>query len=346
MSGLAQTLPQAWQRRAPWLWCLLPLSALYAAVTASQRALYRVGLKHAYRAPVPVMIIGNITVGGSGKTPLIIELVRYLRDERGLRVGVISRGYGGAGPFPRRVLAADLPQVVGDEPALIVQQTGVPMAVGANRRAAIECLLAAHDLDLILSDDGLQHLALARDIEWIVLDTKRGTGNGFLLPAGPLRESASRLQRSTVIEHGLSDSALQMQLVPQPLQPLIHPNPSLAKDEAPPCSKGAGGILGDLSPPQQGDTVHAVAGIGDPSRFFNSLRQLGFVVIEHAFADHHAYTAQDVQFDDDFPMITTAKDAVKLAVLGVQGWVLPVVAQLSPACYAQLDAELLRLNVG
>jgi tetraacyldisaccharide 4'-kinase len=325
MPDLKQALPRAWANRAPWLLALLPLSALYGAVTLLQRLAYRIGYKHAYRAPVPVMIIGNITVGGSGKTPLIIALVEYLR-QRGVRVGVISRGYGGVGPFPRVVQADDSPNQVGDEPLLIVQQTHVALAVGPNRQAAIECLLAAGPLDLILSDDGLQHLALARDLEWIVLDTRRGLGNGWLLPAGPLRESSQRLQTATVIEHGPSSADLQMQLVAGTLQPL-QVNQAIN------------------SVPQAGMRVHAVAGIGDPARFFATVRELGFVPIEHPFADHHAYQASDVQFDDGLPMLTTAKDAVKLQALGVFGWVVPVQAQLSADCYALLDTQLQALGL-
>ena len=325
MPDLKQALPRAWANRAPWLLALLPLSALYGAVTSLQRLAYRIGYKHAYRAPVPVMIIGNITVGGSGKTPLIIALVEYLR-QRGVRVGVISRGYGGVGPFPRVVQADDSPNQVGDEPLLIVQQTHVALAVGPNRQAAIECLLAAGPLDLILSDDGLQHLALARDLEWIVLDTRRGLGNGWLLPAGPLRESAQRLQTATVIEHGPSSADLQMQLVAGTLQPLQ-----------------VNQVISSM--PQAGMRVHAVAGIGDPARFFATVRGLGFVPIEHPFADHHAYQASDVQFDDGLPMLTTAKDAVKLQALGISGWVVPVQAQLSADCYALLDTQLQALGL-
>ncbi|MFA9204580.1 MAG: tetraacyldisaccharide 4'-kinase, partial [Flavobacteriales bacterium] len=192
MADIKQWLPAAWQRQAWWLVLLLPLSGLYALVTSLLRLSYRLGVQQAYRAPVPVMVIGNITVGGSGKTPLIIHLVQYLRQQHQLNVGVISRGYGAkdhgakdhgakdqAG-FPKLVDAWSTPDQVGDEPVLIVQQTGVPMAVAPNRQAAIECLLASHpEIELILSDDGLQHFAMARDIEWIVLDAARGLGSGW-----------------------------------------------------------------------------------------------------------------------------------------------------------------------
>ncbi|AXI02794.1 tetraacyldisaccharide 4'-kinase [Aquirhabdus parva] len=339
--SLRTALPRAWANQAPWLFWLRPLSALYAAVTGFQRLLYRLDIKKAYESPVPVMVIGNITVGGSGKTPLLIELVRYLQQEQKLGVGVISRGYGGeASTFPRIVHADDSAKVVGDEPLLIVQQTGVPMAVGANRQAAIECLLAhvaaeGSSLNLILSDDGLQHLALGRKLEWIVLDANRGIGKGWLLPAGFLRESPDRLNTATVIEHSdfpLTDdpeagqSIYQMRLIPGDLLPL---DQSMDPRAAP-------------QPPQR---VHAVAGIGNPARFFTSLRHLGFDVIEHAFADHHPYQLSDVQFKDTLPIITTAKDAQRLQGLIQQAWILPVKAWLSPACYSLLYRQLLEIGV-
>lgn len=328
MADIKQWLPAAWQRQAWWLALLLPLSGLYALVTGLLRLSYRLGVQQAYRAPVPVMVIGNITVGGTGKTPLIIHLVKHLQQQYQLNVGVISRGYGAhdhgeSGVFPKLVDATSTPDQVGDEPVLIVQQTAVPMAVAPNRQAAIECLLVAHpEIELILCDDGLQHLALARDIEWVVLDAARGLGSGWLLPAGALRESASRLAHSTVIQHGDSSAALRMQLVAQPLQPL---NPMQQHDQYAPSA---------------GDRVHAVSGIGHPQRFFQQLRDLGFVVIEHAFVDHHVYVAADVAFGDRLPLITTGKDAVKLFSLGVLGWVLPVEARLSTACYSLLSQQL------
>ena len=360
--SLEQIFTQAWRNQSGWLLLLRPLSTLYGLVSRVRHYLYQQQILKSYRAPVPVMIIGNITVGGSGKTPLIIELVQFLQYF-GLNVAVISRGYGGQGPFPHLVQAQDLPSIVGDEPALIVQQTGVLMAVGPNRRAAIELLLQQAEqqgkpLDLILSDDGLQHLALQRDIEWIVLDVDRGLGNQQLLPAGYLREPLQRLETATVIEHGKNaTSPLSMQLKPSALVPL--------SDEA--------GLR-----PERGDCVHAVAGIAVPERFFQSLRDLGFEVIEHVFADHHDYTPADLEFDayfegglehdgedglrddlkkdfkDDFnesyPVIITAKDAVKIKQLVPlieldNVWILPVQAQLSTACYEQLIAQLKALNI-
>lgn len=331
--SLATVFPKAWSEQAWWLYLLFPLSLLYFISIKTRRYAYHMGWFKSYRAPLPVMIIGNITVGGSGKTPLIIELVDFLQKACHLKVGVISRGYGGKGPFPSLVNAQSTADAVGDEPVLIVQQTGVAMAVGADRKAAIELLLGNYELDLILSDDGLQHLALQRDLEWIVLDIDRGLGNGFLLPAGFLREPESRLNTATVIEHGQhSQSNLNMHLRSGALYALAAQPDVIRK------------------PPKAGDKVHAVAGIGVPARFFASLRALGFKVIEHPFADHHGYVPQDLDFADQLPVITTAKDAVKMGDIACLMpekaiWILPVNAQLSIDCYALLHQQLSTLGL-
>ena len=210
--SIAQLIQDAWNKQAKWLIVLRPLAWLYRGGFLLNKKLYQMGIKSSYQAAVPVMVIGNITVGGSGKTPLLIQLVSYLQNKN-IRVGVISRGYGGKGPFPAYVDLESVPDVVGDEPCLIVQSTCVPMVVGSNRQQSIEYLLSKHDLDLIISDDGLQHLALQRQIEWIVLDQNRGLGNQKLLPEGYLREPVSRLNTGTVIEHAASPkTALNMHL--------------------------------------------------------------------------------------------------------------------------------------
>jgi len=183
--SIETTVTRAWQRQAAWLWLLLPVSWLYGLITMIRRQAYKTGMLSSYRAPIPVMVIGNISVGGSGKTPLIIALVEHLQD-KGVKVGVISRGYGGdTSQMPTLVDNASLPNVVGDEPCLIVNMTGAAMAVCPNREQAITTLLQTHpDLQLIIADDGLQHYALQRDIEWIVVDAARGFGNKQLLPTG------------------------------------------------------------------------------------------------------------------------------------------------------------------
>ena len=319
----------AWDRQAGWLNLLKPISGLYGLIMRFRQYLYQQDILKSYQSPVPVMVIGNITIGGSGKTPLIIELVNFLQYF-GLNVAVISRGYGGKGPFPCLVEDDESPVSVGDEPLLIVQETGVLMAVGPDRQAAIELILEHTKPDLILSDDGLQHLALQRDIEWIVLDVDRGLGNQQLLPTGFLRESIARLETATVIEHGkTATGSLTMQLKAEDLISLN---------------------TGNNKKPKPKTIIHAVAGIGVPQRFFNSLRGVGFEVIEHVFPDHHDYQPADLDFEDDLPIITTTKDAVKIRqfdelVADKSIWILPVKAQLSTACYELLLQQLQALDI-
>ncbi|ANF81985.1 tetraacyldisaccharide 4'-kinase [Acinetobacter sp. NCu2D-2] len=325
--SLAQVIQDAWNKQAKWLVVLRPLSCLYKVGFDFNKSLYAKGIKSSYTAPIPVLVIGNITVGGSGKTPLLIQLVNHLK-ERNVRVGVISRGYGGKGPFPAYVDVIPHPEVVGDEPALIVQSTQVPMAVGPNRQQSIELLLEKHELDLIICDDGLQHWALNRQIEWIVLDNNRGLGNQKLLPEGYLRESPQRLQDATVIEHASqADSALNMHLAPS--QPYL-------------LSASAEQYFN----PQQ--SFYAVVGIGFPQRFYQTLQDIGVNAFQaHEFPDHHDYTIEDLHFEDASPIITTEKDAVKIAVLlqkypdyQREIWVVPVEAVLSDACYDVLHQQL------
>ncbi|AOA57957.1 tetraacyldisaccharide 4'-kinase [Acinetobacter larvae] len=332
--SLAQTIQDAWNRQAKWLILLRPLSCLYAAAFQLNKQLYLKGIKKRYVAPVPVMVIGNITVGGSGKTPLLIQLVKYLQQQH-IRVGVISRGYGGQGPFPKKVTLASIPQQVGDEPCLIVQNTEVPMVVGPNRQASIELLLQDHVLDLIISDDGLQHWALQRQIEWIVLDQNRGLGNQRLLPEGYLREPISRLQQSTVIEHGFEpQSDLHMHL--QVAKPYLL-NPWDDRSEL---------FDADLD-------YYAVVGIGYPQRFYNTLESIQIKRFQcHEFPDHYDYELDDLQFEDDMPIITTEKDAVKIWALikdqadyRRQIWVVPVEACLSEACYTLFNQQLEKLGI-
>ncbi len=332
--SIAQTIQDAWNRQAKWLVLLRPLSWLYGGAFAFNKKLYTLGLKEVYQAPVPVMVIGNITVGGSGKTPLLIQLVKYLQQNE-IRVGVISRGYGGQGPFPALVGLDATPDFVGDEPCLIVQSTGVPMAVGSNRQQTIELLLEQHELDLIISDDGLQHWALARQIEWIVLDQNRGLGNQKLLPEGYLREPISRLEIGTVIEHATQpNSDLNMHLdvgEPYLLNPLY--------DQAV-----------DFDPTQN---YYAVVGIGFPQRFYNTLESIGVQQFQcHEFADHYDYEIDDLQFEDSNPIVTTEKDAVKLLPLLKKNplfyreiWVIPVEAVLSEQCYTLLDQQLMQVGI-
>lgn len=361
--SIETTVTRAWQRQAAWLWLLLPISWLYGLITTLRRQAYKAGLLASYRAPVPVMVIGNISVGGSGKTPLIIALVDYLQ-ERGIKVGVISRGYGGdTSQMPALVDAASLPNVVGDEPCLIVNMTNAPMAVCPDRKQAIITLLAAHpDLQFIIADDGLQHYALQRDIEWIVVDSARGFGNQQLLPTGFLREPMSRLQGVTVIYHEplTTDSVdknknnsnlyrahrLTMHLEADALQLLWQPTLSYSQIDA----------------PKKGHKVHAVSGIGYPQRFFDTLNSLGFDVVGHAYPDHYDFELAELLQYTEYPIVVTSKDAVKIRALLSKAttdkalnneyqtlinrlWVLPVTAELSDSCYDNLQQQLKKLGI-
>ncbi|PTV46403.1 tetraacyldisaccharide 4'-kinase [Acinetobacter pittii] len=332
--SLAQLIQNAWSKQSSWLIALRPLSCLYRVGFLLNRNLYNSGFKQVYKAPVPVMVIGNITIGGSGKTPLLIQLVNYLRQHN-VKVGVISRGYGGSGPFPMLVTAGAQVAQAGDEPALIVQATSVPMVVGPNRQAAIELLLESSEIDLIISDDGLQHWALDRQIEWIVLDQNRGLGNKKLLPEGYLREPVERLETGTVIEH-THKPATELNMHLETGQPYLLNRSS---------------NCGHNFNPE--NNYHAVVGIGFPQRFYQTLKDLGLKQFhEHAFRDHHDYTINDLIFDDELPLITTEKDAVKLLPLLEKHpefkqpiWVVPVKAVLSTQCYQVLKMQLQELDI-
>ena len=331
--SLAQTIQTAWNNQEKWLIVLRPLSWLYRFAFLMNKAMYTYRLKKIYTAPIPVMVIGNITVGGSGKTPLLIQLVKYLQS-KGLSVGVISRGYGGVGPFPALVHKESSPEIIGDEPALIVQSTGVAMAVGPNRQSSIELLLQNYSLDLIISDDGLQHWALDRQIEWIVLDQNRGLGNEKLLPEGYLREPKSRLQNSSVIVHSK-----------QP-QSLLNMHLQVGK----PYLLGSDNLSNQVDLKQ---SYHAVVGIGFPQRFYQTLQNLGIEQFQaHEFPDHHEYKLSDLSFQNQNAIITTEKDAVKLKEILIQHpefnipiWVVPVEAVLSSDCYDLLEQQLQQVGI-
>ena len=301
-----------WRRRGLTAWLLLPAAAVFAALAAARRLLYRRGLLAASRLPVPVVVVGNITAGGSGKTPLVLWLVEALR-RRGRRPGVVSRGYGGDAAGVREVLPSSNADVVGDEPLLIRRRAQCPVFVGRDRAAAAKALLAAHDCDMIVCDDGLQHYALARDVEIAVID-RRGASNGWPLPAGPLREPVARLRSvDAVVANGWTGpAAFRMALAGERFQRL--------DDAARSCSAA------DLA----GLRLHAVAGIGEPQRFFDHLAALGLSFEAHAFPDHHRYVVADLAFAGD-AILTTEKDAVKYpALASLPVWVLPVTATIEP----------------
>jgi len=274
---------------------LLPLSGIFCLLAKFRKFLFDTGFLHRYQSPVPVVIVGNISVGGTGKTPLLIALVQQLQ-QAGVKPGVISRGYGGQSTvWPQRVVSTSTAEQVGDEPVLIFQRTGCPIVVGPDRKQDIELLLKSYACDLILSDDGMQHYALQRDKEIAVVDVSRQFGNGFCLPSGPLREPVNRLLTvDLVLINGGAKEENAFNLKNSNCYAV-----SDLLDES--CA------LATFS----GHKVHAVAGIGNPQRFFDMLIEQGIDVIPHVFADHYRYDIDDVQFNDNYPVLMTEKDAVK-----------------------------------
>jgi len=313
-----------WYQGSRWLWLLWPISLLFCLLVWGRRALFRFGLKQSNSFPVPVIIIGNITVGGSGKTPLVLWLAEMLRKQ-GYRPGIISRGYGGqAGQWPQWVEGESDARVVGDEALLLARRSGCPMTVGPDRVAAAQLLLERGDVDVILSDDGMQHYRLARDIEIAVLDGERRLGNGLCLPAGPLREPPSRLKTVdfVVCNGSVRPGEWSMQLLAGEAQPL--------------CS-GTAKPLETFA----GSPVHAVAGIGNPERFFNMLNNAGLSIEKHPFADHYPYAEGELDFADEAPVLMTEKDAVKYFNYAKEHhWYLPVTAKLPDEFAKRLLAAL------
>ena len=300
---------------------LQPLGWLYGGLVALRRRAYDSGWATRAAAGRPVVVVGNLTVGGTGKTPLTIWLARAL-SAKGLRVGIVARGYGSRnGRGPRRVAADSRWQDVGDEPLILARRSACPTVVGIDRLAAAR-LLAADGVDVIVADDGLQHLRLARDCEIVVIDGERGVGNGRLLPAGPLREPPTRLRQvDAVVVNGTLAQGSLARLVPDALLGM-----RLAAAEVVSVDERSRRPLASF----QGQRVHGVAGIGNPQRFFTELRAHGLEVIEHAFPDHHPFAAAEVAFADGLPALMTEKDAVKCAEFAnPQLWYVPVTAQLT-----------------
>lgn len=318
--------PRWWD--VPLLVLLLPLSLLFCLLAILRRQGYRSGWLSSTVVDVPLLVVGNITVGGTGKTPLVIALVRWAQQQ-GYSPAVVSRGYGRKDERQLlKVEAASDPQQVGDEPLLIAQQSGAPVYVSADRPLAAQRAVA-EGADLVISDDGLQHYRMQRDIELVVMDGARQLGNGLCLPAGPLRERASRLQQvDAVVVQGAGEYAFQLQ--PKLLYRLSSPQEQIELDAL------------------SGQQVHAVAGIGNPQRFFSLLNTCGIEVIPHPFTDHHQYNGQEIIFDDTLPVLMTEKDAVKCAALEQLPkclvWVVPVEAELSQPLQQLLENRLKQVN--
>ena len=310
---MAHAIERHWYRLTPISLLLWPLSVFFCTLVTLRRFLYRIGLLRSQKMSVPVIVVGNITVGGTGKTPLVIWLVRFLR-ERGFIPGVITRGYHGKNRHWPLLVTIDTPAAqAGDEAVLLARRAGCPVVAGPDRVAAARLLLK-QGCNLIVSDDGLQHYRLARDIEICVIDGERRLGNGLCLPAGPLREPPSRLRRvSLCVSHGEPwPGEWGMYLEAGDFQNLADPA------QRQPASFFTG-------------AVHAVAGIGNPERFFSSLRRLGLSPMTHAFPDHHDFVPADLDFADGWPVLMTEKDAVKCETFApVNYWMLSVEARPDP----------------
>ncbi|MFT5446244.1 MAG: tetraacyldisaccharide 4'-kinase [Gammaproteobacteria bacterium] len=309
---------------------LIPLGWLYALVMRVRGWLYALRILPADRVAVPVIVVGNIAVGGTGKTPLVIALAGYLAQQ-GWRPGIICRGYGGkAHSWPQQVRADSDPASVGDEAVLLARRTGCPVAAAGSRRvAAARGLIENDGCNIIISDDGLQHLALLRDIEIALIDGERRHGNGRCLPAGPLREPTSRLASVDLIVTNAASSTqvhrgeLPMSLAPGPAVNVRDPSRRAPLHEF------------------NAQPVHAVAGIGNPGRFFSMLERAGVQAVGHAFADHHAFARQDLAFGDELVVLMTEKDAVKCSTFAADShWYVPVTAQLPDAFFVRLGQRL------
>jgi tetraacyldisaccharide 4'-kinase len=335
-SAVEKWLMNVWYGNASGGAALLPFTGLYAAVTAIRHQAYRAGWLHSHRVDRPVIVVGNLTVGGTGKTPLVAWLAQRL-IALGIKVAVVSRGYGSHAREPVEVTALTDWREVGDEPVLLSRRAGCDVFVSPDRVAAAEAALK-HGADVIVSDDGLQHLRLARDFEIAVVDGARGLGNQRLLPAGPLREGAGRLAKvDLVVLNGDAEAGVRAQLqqsrgrspITMRLTPGYVQSVAPSAPGAPPSFRAPGGCaLQEF----RGQRVHAVAGIGNPDRFFRMLRSHGIDVIEHAFPDHHPFTQQDLAFADGLPVLMTEKDAVRCASIADErmGYV-PVTAEISEA---------------
>ena len=303
---------------------LRAVSELYCWWMWRRRVAYYSGRRPGARAGVPVIVVGNLSVGGAGKTPLVLALVAALRG-RGWRPGVISRGYGGSAHGPERVLCDSDPARVGDEPLLIAQRSDAPVAIARRRIEAAQLLVASGEVDVLIADDGLQHYALWRDLEVLVIDGRRGFGNRRVLPAGPLREQVDRADDCDfAVLNGGEATGREI-----PMRMEQRDAVTLDGQSIRPLTEFAG------------QRVHALAGIGDPTRFFAALRGQGLEVVPHPFPDHHAFRAADLKFPESLPLLMTEKDAVKCRGFAApERYAVPVDAILPESFFDAVDARL------
>ncbi len=306
----------------------MPVSLLYRFIIYKKRSTFLSNppQKHG----IPIVVVGNIYVGGTGKTPIVIYLVNLLK-EKGYKPAVISRGYGANIEKLTIVCKSSKPSDVGDEPLLIFNSCKVPVVVNPDRNASVRYILENHDCDIIISDDGLQHYDLNRDIELVVFDGQKGIGNGFLLPAGPLRESVGRAKQADFVLINGSSSFLQGE------------NFYLDINYAINMVSGEQVSLAHLA--QAIDKIHAVAGIGNPERFFAQLESKGFVVIRHEFGDHYPYTEQTLDFIDGCPVVMTEKDAVKCMAFAKEDWWMVPASVRFKSDFGVRFLELIKQNI-
>lgn len=341
---MAEWLQKQWKGYSIWHLILLPMSLVFFFLSTARKHLFRIGMLSSCKLSVPVIVVGNISVGGTGKTPLVIWLAEQLK-QKGFKPGIVSRGYGGSANEVMEVFAHSSPSFVGDEPLLIAKRTQSPVFVGANRVVAGEALLKAHpEVNVIISDDGLQHYSLQRDIEIAVVDAERAFGNGFLLPAGPLREAKSRLNEvdAIVMTKANQQAAMKMDF----LSPVFEME--LAGD--------AFVSLFDGETQQKSNYFNnkplaAIAGIGNPKRFFDALMKMGLVFEQKSFADHYAFEPQDLLPLVGKTILMTEKDAVKCerfarANAQYDIWMLPVSAKIDNGLNDLVLQKLATLSKG
>ena len=302
---LERLLQYLWYRSAGWYYLLVPFSWFYCAIASIRRALYANGILPGSKVDCRVIVVGNLVAGGGGKTPTVIAVARLLTGA-GLRAGVLCSGYQGrATQWPQSVTPASPPELVGDEAVMVAERTGIPVVAGPDRVAAANILLSRHHCDVLICDDGLQHYALQRDIEINVADATRGYGNQYCLPAGPLREPLSRLDAV--------DAVVSVDGEIPGSSTVVYRNPGDARNLLDPTMTRK---LAEF----EGQPVHAVAGIANPESFFHSLRSTGMEISAHAFADHHAFTSSDLNFNSETPVLMTEKDAVKCRLFAQPNW--------------------------
>ena len=341
---MADWLQKQWKGYSIWHLFLLPFSIIFLLLSSARKQLFRFGVLKSHKLPVPVIVVGNISVGGTGKTPLVIWLANQLK-QKGFKPGVVSRGYGGSANDVTEVFAHSMPNEVGDEPLLIAKHLDCPVFVGLNRVDACMALLEGHpDVNVIISDDGLQHYRLQRDIEIAVVDSQRGFGNALLLPAGPLREAKSRLNKvdAIVMTNAHQQSSIKTTFLAPVFEMEFAGDVFISLFDG--ISKYKAGFF-------NGKSLVAVAGIGNPKRFFEDLTKMGLVFEQKSFPDHHAYTPQDLSPFAGKTILMTEKDAVKCEQF-VKGnaqydiWMLPVSANIVDGLNKLVLQKLATLSKG